>query len=83
MTGNTTSDSGALIIQVENHCRKLFAQFDQGEMIYHNIRHTELVVDRCEEMARYYHLTGMGTVCFDHCCLVPRHGAIAGGWNGA
>lgn len=47
----------AFINRVENYCRGIFAASVEPGLIYHNIRHTELVVKRVQEIAANSQLT--------------------------
>jgi predicted metal-dependent HD superfamily phosphohydrolase len=49
-------DYNALLIEIENHIRSLFKQYQQANLIFHNFDHTQSVVKHAHEIGSYYQL---------------------------
>ena len=48
------STYNALLIDTENQVRELFKQHNQSNLVFHNLEHTESVVERVHEIASHY-----------------------------
>jgi predicted metal-dependent HD superfamily phosphohydrolase len=50
------STYNALLIDTENYVKGLFKQHNQSNLVFHNLEHTESVVERVREIAAHYQL---------------------------
>jgi Uncharacterized protein conserved in bacteria len=50
-------NNNELLIQTENYVRDLFKQYHQANLVFHNIGHTESVVQHVHEIAAHYELS--------------------------
>lgn len=50
-------NNNELLIQTENYVRDLFKQYHQANLVFHNIGHTEGVVQHVHEIASHYELS--------------------------
>jgi predicted metal-dependent HD superfamily phosphohydrolase len=50
------SNYNELLIQTENYVRDLFKQYHQANLVFHNIEHTQSVVQHVHEIAAHYEL---------------------------
>ncbi len=50
------STYNALLIDTENYVKGLFKQHNQSNLVFHNLEHTESVVERVREIASHYQL---------------------------
>lgn len=46
-----------LTVSIDDHCKELFKSYQNLKLKYHNVNHTQLVVNRAAEIATYYELT--------------------------
>ena len=50
------STYNALLIDTESYVKGLFKQHNQSNLVFHNLAHTESVVQRVHEIASHYQL---------------------------
>lgn len=50
------SNYNELLIQTENYVKDLFKQYHQSNLVFHNIEHTQSVVQHVHEIASHYEL---------------------------
>lgn len=50
-------DNNSFYKKVENHVKGLFANMNDPTLVFHNLKHTQRVVDRTKEIAGHYHLS--------------------------
>jgi HD-GYP domain-containing protein (c-di-GMP phosphodiesterase class II) len=50
------STYNALLIDTESYVKGLFKQNNQNNLVFHNLEHTETVVERVHEIAAHYQL---------------------------
>jgi predicted metal-dependent HD superfamily phosphohydrolase len=50
------STYNALLIDTESYVKGLFKQHNQSNLVFHNLEHTEIVVERVREIAAHYQL---------------------------
>ncbi len=43
--------------KIENHVEGLFDKMKDPSLIFHNLKHTQTVVDRTKEIAGHYHVS--------------------------
>jgi hypothetical protein len=63
-----------ILDQLHTHVANLFHANKDERFIYHNLRHTEQVVENTVKIANHYQLSDHDFFCCCCCELVPRHG---------